>query len=59
MHLTRATHKGERGARVDDLKPFYKTAKLTVIGATSIKQVLAVMTIKRFFKAMLACLPNP
>jgi putative transposase len=36
---------GERGARVYDFKPFYRGAKVTVIGAISIKRVLAVMTL--------------
>ncbi len=31
--------------RVYDLKPFYRGAKVTVIGAVSFKQVLAVMTL--------------
>lgn len=59
MHVARAAYKGERGARVDDFKPFYKKAKVTVIGVTSIKQVLAVMTIKRLFEARFACRFNP
>lgn len=59
MHVARAAHKGERGARVDDFKPFYKKAKVTVIGVTSIKQVLAVITIKRFFEASFGCRFNP
>jgi hypothetical protein len=33
------------GIRVYDLKPFYRGAKITVIGAISLKEVLAVMTI--------------
>ncbi len=41
---------GERGSRVYDFKPFYRGAKVTVIGAISVKQVLAVMTIKRFYE---------
>ncbi len=36
---------GERGTRVHDFKPFYRGAKVTVIGAISIKQVVAVMTL--------------
>ena len=48
MHEARAAHKGERGTRVYDFKPFYRGAKIAVIGAISIKKVLTVMTIKRF-----------
>ena len=33
------------GTRVYDFKPFYRGSKVTVIGAISIKQVLAVMTL--------------
>ena len=32
---------------------------VTVIGAISIKQALAVMTIKRFFQTTPACCPDP
>ena len=32
------------GTRVSDLKPFYRGAKITAIGAISIKKVLALMT---------------
>lgn len=34
-----------RGTRVYDFKPFYRGAKVTVIGAISIKQVVAIMTL--------------
>ncbi|MBH8575691.1 transposase, partial [Nostocaceae cyanobacterium CENA369] len=34
-----------QGNRVYDFKPFYRGAKVTVIGAVSMKQVLAVMTL--------------
>lgn len=45
LGLTR-THAGsDRATRVYDFKPFYRGAKVTVIGAISIKQVLAVMTL--------------
>ncbi len=45
MSLTR-THAGsQKGTRVYDLKPFYRGAKVTMIGAISIKKVLALMTI--------------
>ena len=32
------------GTRVSDLKPFYRRAEITAIGAISIKKVLALMT---------------
>ena len=32
------------GTRLSDLKPFYRCAKITAIGAISIKKVLALMT---------------
>lgn len=45
LSLTR-THAGsQKGTRVYDLKPFYRGAKVTMIGAISIKKVLALMTI--------------
>ncbi|MCV3216588.1 transposase [Plectonema radiosum NIES-515] len=43
--LTRANARSSHGTRVYDSKPFYRGAKVTVIGAISIKQVLAVMTL--------------
>jgi Transposase and inactivated derivatives len=33
------------GSRVEDFKPFYRGSKVTVIGAISLKKVLAVMTL--------------
>ncbi|MGD1912045.1 MAG: hypothetical protein ACFB2X_14670 [Rivularia sp. (in: cyanobacteria)] len=45
LGLTRPLARSERGTRVHDFKPFYRGAKVTVIGAISIKQVLAVMTL--------------
>ena len=42
---TRANARSPHGTRVYDLKPFYRGAKITVIGAVSIKEVLAVMTL--------------
>jgi putative transposase len=39
------THAGSQpGARVTELKPFYRAAKVTAIGAISINKVLALMT---------------
>lgn len=43
--MTRTDARSPHGTRVYDLKPFYRGAKVTVIGAVSIKQVLAVMTL--------------
>ncbi len=45
LGLTRTDARSPHGTRVYDLKPFYRGAKVTVIGAVSIKQVLAVMTL--------------
>lgn len=44
LGLTRSHARSPHGTRVYDLKPFYRGAKVTVIGAISLKQVLAVMT---------------
>jgi putative transposase len=46
LGLTRTQARSFQGSRVYDFKPFYRGAKVTVIGAISLKQVLAVMTIK-------------
>lgn len=45
LGLTRKTARSPHGQRVYDLKPFYRGAKVTVIGAISLKKVLAVMTL--------------
>ena len=45
LGLTRTLARSVHGTRVYDLKPFYRGAKVTVIGAVSLKQVLAVMTL--------------
>ena len=45
LGLTRTHARSTHGSRVYDFKPFYRGAKLTVIGAISWKQVLAVMTL--------------
>lgn len=45
LGLTRTHARGVHGQRVYDLKPFYRGAKVTVIGAVSLKQVLTVMTL--------------
>ena len=45
LGLTRNYARSPHGTRVSDLKPFYWGAKITAIGAISIKKVLALMTI--------------
>jgi hypothetical protein len=45
LGLTRTHARSHYGQRVYDLKPFYRGAKITVIGAVSLKQILAVMTL--------------
>jgi transposase len=45
LGLTRTHARSLKGRRIYDLKPFYRGKKVTVIGAVSIKQVLAVMTL--------------
>ncbi len=44
LGLTRTRARSPYGQRVYDLKPFYRGSKVMVIGAISMKQVLAVMT---------------
>ncbi|MBD2515213.1 transposase [Nostoc sp. FACHB-973] len=44
LGLTQTHATSPYGQRVYDLKPFYRGAKVTVIGAISLKKVLAVMT---------------
>ena len=46
LGLTLSHARSFHGTRVYDLKPFYRRLALTVIGAISLKQVLAVMTMK-------------
>ncbi len=45
LGLTRTHARSSRGCRVYDLKPFYRGAKVTVVGAISLKQVVALMTL--------------
>ena len=45
LGLTRQNARSLHGNRVYDFKPFYRGAKVTVIGAVSMKQVLPVMTL--------------
>jgi hypothetical protein len=43
--LTRTHARSKYGSRVYDLKPFYLVAKVTVIGAISLKKVVGLMTL--------------
>ena len=45
LGLRRTRGRSPHGTRVYDFQPFYRGAKVRVIGAISIKQVLAVMTL--------------
>jgi hypothetical protein len=44
LGLTRNYARSPHGSRVCDIKPFYRGAKVTAIGAISIKKVVALMT---------------
>ncbi len=44
LGLTRTHARSQKGTRAYSLKPFYRGAKVTVIGAISIKKVVALMT---------------
>lgn len=45
LGLTRTHARSKYGSRVYDLKPFYRGAKVTVIGAISLKKVVGLMTL--------------
>lgn len=45
LGLTRTRARSPQGSRVYDLKPFYRGAKITVVGAISLKKVVALMTL--------------
>lgn len=45
LGLTRTHARSPKGRRADDLTPFYRGEKVTVIGAISLKKVVAVMTL--------------
>ena len=45
LGLTRTHARSPRGSRVYDLKPFYRGARVTVIGAISLTGVVALMTL--------------
>lgn len=44
LGLARTHARSKKGTRVYEMKPFYHGAKVTVIGAISIKKVVALMT---------------
>ena len=44
LGLARTHARSQKGTRVYELKPFYRGAKVTVIGAISIKKTVALMT---------------
>jgi len=46
LSLTRTHARSQYGTRVAEIQPFYRGAKVTAIGAISMNQVLAVMTMK-------------
>ncbi len=45
LGLTRTHARSDRGSRVYDFKPYYRGAKVSVIGGISLKKVLAVITL--------------
>ncbi|KAF3891218.1 IS630 family transposase, partial [Tolypothrix bouteillei VB521301] len=45
LGLARTHARSQKGTRVYEMKPFYRGAKVTVIGAISLKKVVALMTI--------------
>ena len=45
LGLTRTHGRSLEGSRVYDLRPFYRGAKVTVVGAISLNQVVALMTL--------------
>ena len=51
LGLTRTHARSEPGIRVTELKPFYRGAKVTAIGAISINKVLGLMTMNNSMDA--------
>lgn len=45
LGLTRTHARSDKGSRVYDFQPYYRGAKVSVIGGISLKKVLAVMTL--------------
>ncbi len=58
--LKRTHARSHSGKRLYDLKPFYRGAKVTVIGAISLKKVVGVMALKEAInsKAFEACVED-
>ncbi len=50
LGLARTHARSQKGTRVYEMKPFYRGAKVTVIGAISLKKVVALMTINNSFE---------
>lgn len=48
LGLSRTHARSLSGSRVYDFKPFYRGAKVTVIGAISLQRVLALVDVERF-----------
>ena len=44
LGLARTHARSQPGSKITELKPFYRAAKVTAIGAISINKVLALMT---------------
>jgi hypothetical protein len=47
LGLTRTHARSQRGTRAYAVKPFYRGKKVTVIGAISVTQVVALMTMNK------------
>ena len=45
MGLTRTHARSRYGSRVYNLKPFYRGAKNTVVGAINLKKIVGIMTL--------------
>ena len=59
LGLTRTHARSQRGTRAEAVKPFYRAAKVTVIGAISLQRVVALMTIDNSMVAKhLRCLSS-
>jgi putative transposase len=47
LGLTRTHARSRCGSKVYDLKPFYRGAKISVVGTISLKKVIGIMTLDR------------
>jgi hypothetical protein len=54
LGLKRTHARSRYGSRVYDLKPFYRGAKVTVVGAISLKKVVGLMTLTKMVDVILA-----